>query len=145
MDWKREAIDKLKCYEVKKSSYERASKEMHRLQDSMTSIHSAVGDSVPVRGGGNRREDALINNIANRTELEWAMKEAKGWVDIVESGLSALDTEERHILDRFFIHRTKGNADRLCEELGVEKTRVYELRNQALRKFTLALYGVTEI
>lgn len=144
MDWKRESIDKLKCYEAKQSSYNRAKEELRRLESEKTRIRSAVSDGTPVRGGTNTREDALVNNIAHQEELKRAMKEARSWVRMVESGLDILDDEERHILDRFYIHRAKGNVDRLCEELHLEKTRVYELKDRALRHFTLALYGVVE-
>ena len=86
----------------------------------------------------------MVNNIARREELKLAMKEARSWVKIVDSGLAVLDEEERHILDRFYIHPAKGNVDRLCDELHLEKTRVYELKDKALRHFALALYGVVE-
>lgn len=144
MDWKREAADKLKCYEAKLTSFERSRAELLRLEDEMTRIRSATTDGTPVSGGTNTREDAMVNNIVRREELQLAVKEAKAWVKIVDSGLAVLDEEERHILDRFYIHRAKGNVERLCEELHLEKTRVYELKDKALRHFTLALYGVVE-
>ena len=44
-----------------------------------------------------------------------------------------------------FIHRGKGNVERLCEELNIENPPgVYKRKDRALRKFTLAMYGVTE-
>lgn len=144
MDWKREAADKLKCYEAKRTSLDRAQAELRRLEDDMTRIRSATTDGTPVSGGTSTREDAMVNNIARREELKLAMKEARAWVKIVDSGLAVLDEEERHILDRFYIHRDKGNVERLCDELHLEKTRVYELKDKALRHFTLALYGVVE-
>lgn len=144
MDWKREAIDKLRCYEAKKTSFERAGAEMKRLEDDLTRIRSATSDSTPVVGDASAREDAIVNNIAHREELRLAMQEARRWVKIVDSGLSVLDEQERLVLDRFYIHRGKGNVDRLCAELGVEQSTVYRRRDSALRHFTLALYGVVE-
>lgn len=144
MDWKREAADKLKCYEAKRTSLDRAQAELRRLEDDMTRIRSATTDGTPVSGGTSTREDAIVNNIARREELKLAMKEARAWVKIVDSGLAVLDEEERLVLERFYIHRAKGNVDRLCEELNVEKATVYRRRDGALRHFTIALYGVTE-
>ena len=144
MDWKREAADKLKCYEAKRTSLERAREEVRRLEDDMTRIHSATTDGTPVSGGTSTREDAMVNNIARREELKVAMREAAAWVKIVDGGLAVLDEEERHILDRFYIHRAKGNVERLCDELHVEIATVYRRRDKALRHFTLALYGVVE-
>lgn len=144
MDWKREAADKLKCYEAKRTSLERAREEVRRLEDDMTRIRSAATDGTPVSGGTSTREDAMVNNITRREELKVAMREAAAWVKIVDGGLAVLDEEERHILDRFYIHRAKGNVERLCDELHVEIATVYRRRDKALRHFTLALYGVIE-
>lgn len=144
VDWKREAIDKLRCYEAKKTSIERAMEEFRRLEDDSTRIRSAITDGTPVQGGSSTREDMLINNIARREELKVAIREAKRWVRIVDSGLAILDEQEQLVLDRFYIHRGKGNVSRLCDELGVEQSTVYRRRDSALRHFTIALYGVVE-
>ncbi len=144
MNWKQEAIDKLKCYAAKKNSIEQTVVEIHRLEDDTTRIRSAVSDSTPVTGGGSTREDMLINNIVRRDELRLARKEAIRWVKVVDSALAVLDEEEKMILDLFYIHRAKGNVDRLCGALSVEKTRVYERKDAALRHFTFAMYGVVE-
>ena len=72
------------------------------------------------------------------------MKEARLWVAQVDKALAVLDDEERLVLDRFYIHRAKGNVGDLCERLNVEQATVYRKRDSALRRFTIALYGVTE-
>ena len=86
----------------------------------------------------------MLSNIVHREELERALEQAKLWVDIVDGGLGVLDDEERLVLDRFYIHRGKGNVSRLCEELAVEQSSIYRRRDAALRKFTVALYGCAE-
>lgn len=145
MDWKREAEDKLRCLEAKRSSLARTGEELRRLELDITGIRSASADSVPVSGGGNGREDAMLNNIVCREELQLARKSVKYWVHTVDSALEQLDCEERAILDRFYIHRCQGAADRLCEELGLDDvSSVYRRRAKALRHFTLAMYGVSE-
>ena len=144
MDWKREAIDKLKCYEAKKTSIDRAGEEIRRLEDDTTRIRSATTDSTPVSGGTSTREDMLVNNITRCEELRLARKDAIRWVKLMEGALGVLDEEERLVLDRFYIHRAKGNVERLCRELNVEIATTYRRRDAALRHFTLALYGVME-
>ena len=62
----------------------------------------------------------------------------------VDKALSVLDDEERLVLDRFYIHRTKDSVGELCDRLNLEKTAVYDRREKALRHFTIALYGITE-
>lgn len=144
MNWKYEAIDKLKGYEAHKRALENIPREIKRLEGAFVSIRSATTDAAPVSGGGSTREDTMLSNIAHREELERALKQAKAWVKMVDAGLAVLDAEERLVLDRFYINRAKGNVDRLCEELNVEKATVYRRRDGALRHFTIALYGVTE-
>ena len=144
MNWKREAIDKLKNYEAHKQALECLPKEIRRLESAYTGIRSATTDGTPISGGGNTREDSMLSNIVHRDELKRRLKEARLWVAQVDKALSVLDDEERLVLDRFYIHRAKGAVEALCESLNLEKSAVYDRRDKALRHFTLALYGVTE-
>ena len=138
MNWKYEAIEKLKEYSAKKQSLKSIPEEMARLESAMQSIRSATADGTPVSGGGSGREDMMLSNIVHREEL------AKKWVSLVDSGLESLSVDEKKILSRFYISPARGNVDALCEELGVEKAQVYRRRDSALRHFTLCLYGQTE-
>ena len=144
MNWKYEAIEKLKQYEAKRQSLTSIPAEISRLESAMQSIRSATADGTPVTGGGSGREDMMISNIVHRQELEKAAEQAKAWVDNVDGGLAILSAEERLILGRFYINPAKGNVNRLCEELGVEKPTVYRRKDEALRHFTICLYGCTE-
>lgn len=145
MNWTYEAIDKLKGYEAHRRALENIPKEIKRLESAMCGIRSAETDSTPVQGGGSMREDMMLSNIAHRQELEWTLEQARLWVDRVDNGLGVLDDEERLVLDRFYIHRARGNVRRLCDELGVQdESTVYRRKDKAVRHFTIALYGVTE-
>lgn len=144
MNWKYEAIDKLKGYEAHRRALENIPREIKRLEGAFVSIRSATTDATPVFGGGSAREDAMLSNIAHREELDRTLKQAKAWVKMVDAGLEVLDDEERLVLERFYIYRAKGNVDWLCDKLCVEKATVYRRRDTALRHFTIALYGVTE-
>ena len=144
MNWKREAIDKLKNYEAHKQALECLTKEIRRLESAYTGIRSATTDGTPISGGGNTREDSMLSNIVHRDELKRRLKEARLWVAQVDKALAVLDDEERLVLDRFYIHRTKDSVGELCDRLNLEKTAVYDRREKALRHFTIALYGITE-
>lgn len=144
MNWKREAVEKLKEYEARRRALGNIPEELKRLEAAFDGVHSAITGTIPIQGGGGEKDKALLSNIALREELRSTYATAQSWVKVVNSGLAVLTDEERNILDKFYINPIKGNVDRLCEELHLEKTRVYELRNNALKKFTLALYGVTE-
>ena len=66
MNWKREAIDKLKNYEAHQKAMENIPKEIKRLEINYASIRSATTDSTPVSGGGSTREDVMLSNIIHR-------------------------------------------------------------------------------
>lgn len=144
MNWKSEAIEKLKKYEAHRRALENIPQEIKRLESAYAGIRSAVTDGTPVSGGSNTREDAMLSNITHRDELKRRLKEARLWVRIVDNALAVLDDSERKVLDRFYINRKKGNVDKLCEELGRERSAIYARRDAALRHFTIALYGITE-
>lgn len=144
MNWKFEAIEKLKEYAARKNAITSIPEEIKRLEEDAQRIRAASADATPVQGGGSAREDMLLSNIVHREELQRRLSDARRWVDIVDGGLSVLTDDDRLVLDRFYIHPMRGNVDRLCDELAVEKAAVYKRKEKALHRFTVALYGATE-
>ena len=144
MNWKREAIDKLKNYEAHREALENIPKEIKRLESAYAGIRSATTDGTPVSGGGNTREDSMLSNIIHRDELKRQLKEAGLWVSQVDEALDILSDEEKMVLERLFIHPVKGAMSALSEQLNIDKTTVYRRRDKALRRFTIALYGAVE-
>lgn len=144
MNWKKEAADKLRNYTARQQAVSNIAEQIRSLEIKAVSIRSASADGTPVQGGGSGREEAMLNNIVTRAELERQLEQARIWCSTVESALSVLTEQERLVLDRFYIHPARGNLDRLCEELCLEKSRVYRIKDQAIERFTRALYGFTE-
>ena len=145
MNWKKEAADKLRNYTARQQAVNNITAELHRLACKAVSIRSATADGSPVQGGGSGREDAMLNNLCRRQELERQLKQVELWCSVVEGALAVLTEQERLVLDRFYIHPSKGNLDRLCEDLCLEKSQVYARRDSALHRFTTALYGLSLI
>lgn len=144
MNWRSEAIDRLRRYESMKTAVLGIPDEIRRLEMEATSIKAARTDKVPVKSSAADRNDALINNMVQREELEWTLKQAKLWVKTTDTALSNLTPEDKLILHRLFIANARGNIERLCMELGCEQSTVYRKRDQALYRFTVALYGFVE-
>lgn len=144
MIWKHEAIEKLKQYEARRQAMNNIPAEIKRLELDMQSIRSADPNSSPVKGGGASREDVMLNNIAHRQELDNALAQTKIWVSVVENALSTLTPGEYLLLDRFYINPEKKAADRLAGDLHADVKSVYRWKDDALLKFTKALYGVSE-
>ncbi len=144
MNWKNEAMEKLRKFDAMASSLVNIPQELERLKIAATSIRSARIDGDPVRGGGNRREEILMDNMMRRQELQWKLEQAKHWVSCTEKAMAILSPEEKLILRRLYVYPEKGSLERLCGELGVEQSSIYRKRDKALYRFTLALYGGME-
>lgn len=144
MDWKQESKEELREYEAKRMALNSIPTEIAQLRSEMSRLGGS-SSSVPVKGGGSRWEDRQINLIVKCDKLESSLVYVSGWVEKVERGLSVLSTEERLILDRFYINPAKGNVDRLCGDLHLEKSAVYDRMHAALRRYTLGRYGCVEI
>ena len=145
MLWKQAAIERLKLYEPKRLSLKSIPQEIRRLEREMQSIRSATSAGSPSKGGGSGREDMYLSNIVRREELECSLEQARIWVSLTDSALSLLNDEERLLLDRFFIHQEKQAADRLAGDLHIDVKTVYRRKDDALCRFTVALYGKTEM
>lgn len=115
--------------------------EIDRLKADACALRGATTDATPVKGGGNRREEALINNLVERQELEWTLQQVQRWLCTADRGLSALTPDERLVLQRLYLYPERGALNRLCNELGVEQSSIYRKRDQALHRFTVAMYG----
>ncbi|MBQ8880730.1 MAG: hypothetical protein IJ030_00955 [Oscillospiraceae bacterium] len=144
MQWKEEAVEKLKRYGAMQKALQNIPEEIRLLQADAAALRSPSTEKVAVRSSGGSQEDALINNIVRRQELEWNLKRVKHWLSVTDRGLEALDPEELLVLRRMYLTPEKGAVDRLCGELGVEQASVYRKRDKALHRFTLALYGFPE-
>lgn len=144
MKWKNEAMEKLRRYDMMCAAQENIIREIKRLKEDATSMRRADPSVTPVRGSGSPYDEKLMNNIVQRQELSWTLKQVKQWLANTERGLQALPQEDLMILQRLFLYPRKDSLDRLCKELGVEQSTVYRKRDQALERFTIAMYGFTE-
>ena len=143
MNWKSEAKEKLRRYDAMRLATINIPQEIQRLEIDFHSIRSSRTDATPVNGGGSKREEALLNNIIHRQELTRALKQAQCWLKTTDRALTALSSEEKLILHRLFIYPEHGAVTRLSEELGVDTSVVYRRSEKALKRFTLAYYGIS--
>lgn len=146
LNWSVFSVQKLRDLEDRKTAVENITEQIKALEQRFTAIRSATTDGTPVQGGNeNKREEMLIRNIAEREELKNNLDIITREIEVTEKALDTLTEEEKLILRRFFILRQKGYVERLCDELFVSKTRLYQKKETALKKFTLACYGIVEL
>lgn len=141
MDWKNEAVSKLKQYEAKRRCLQTIPLELKRLEAAMTSAKTVRTDRPVVSGRGSGPEEMIMNCIIGIEELQRNLEQAELWVETVSSALEVLSPEEREILERFYITPEKGTSFNLADERNVDRKTVYRQKDSALWKFTIALYG----
>lgn len=144
-NWQQNAINDLREYPALEQSLQNIPEEIRQLEGRVLSLKSVGYDKTPVMGGGSGREEALIEYIDRKERLRINLEIARQKVERIDRGLGALDQRERLVLQRFYVRREYGYLDRLCEELGYERTHVYRLKDQALMKFTLSMFGVLNL
>ena len=136
------AIQELSRHRALQSSLCTLPEQIARLEQSLTDPVSVLGRGEPVRGSGyGGAQDRLADGMARKIRMERSLACARQAVSSVETAMEALTEPERMVLREFYIDRERGHMDRLCQELGVEEAAVYRLKNKALRRFTLAMYG----
>lgn len=145
MNWKAEAAEKLRTYQAMETALENLPREIRRLEAEYTGIGAQRFTGVLTARDLRSREDRILNNIVQRQELRWLLEQAQQWMQTVSAALETLDPQEKGVLRHLYICPKNGGIDKLCEVLHLEKSSVYRKRDTALRKFTLALYGVTEV
>ena len=141
MNWKLEAREKLQSYPTRRASCDSLKNELRRLEYEAEGLKSpTLGESVQLSHSA--QDDRIVTNLVHRKELEQRLRETELWLETVDGALSALTEQERLILRRMYMEGGRGNLDRLCQELELEKSMVYRRRDGALERFTSALYGI---
>lgn len=145
MNWQKEAIADLRCHEKRKAAMVSLEEEIRELRSRTYGSSSPAADAVPVQGGSSTAEGRWIAAIDELERKKEAYRLTKRRVEAVERGLAALDGQQREILEAFFINRVQGHVQALAEKYHVEQSRVYQMKDQAVRDFTLARYGISEV
>ena len=146
VNWEKVAIDDLPKYEKMRHSRVSIREKQAALDLQSGVIRSSFRDSEPVSGSGSSgAEDRLISNIVERERLDGNYQAVEKLVAQIDAALAMLDDQERLVLERFYINRCPGSVDRLREELGYEQRQVYRLKDEALRQFAIAMYGIREL
>lgn len=141
MNWKQEAIDHLQKYDAMVKAIDTIPSELTRLETISKNMGGIRTDLTKVKTSPSPNHDQMLNNFVQKQELERSYENARLWVCATDKAMSILSAEEKLILQRMYVRPEKGVVADLCETLGVEQSTVYRKRDNALCRFTLALYG----
>lgn len=143
MNWISESVSDLRLYGQRKRFLENVDSQLIWLENDFAALKGCATDSEAVEGGASKSEDHLLNNIVKRDKLKQSKRLAKEFVEQVEKTLDMLPKQQKDILTEFFVDRSRGHIERLMDKMHIEKSRVYELKDEALHNFTILRYGYT--
>lgn len=105
-------------------------------------LKATATDGISVSGGGeNRQEEAMLNNILKRQNLERDYERTRQEVEQLGAAMAKLSPTDRTVLEVFFVSRPRNYMDVLCEELHCEVAHVYRTKDRALLELTRRLCG----
>ena len=144
MNWKKEAVNLLKDYPARKDALGNIKERYAMLECESQGLRAVQSDKIPLKGGLNRQQERLINTIAEKEQLQLNYRMAKQQLDWIDRGLQILEPDERLVLEGFYISTSPTAKDDLMDSLCIERSALYELKDRALRKFTIGRYGMPE-
>ena len=140
--WERLAVDSLRSIELKRQSFENVQERLTKLKLELSGLKGTAASLAPAVGGElNKEEVRRTDCIALQRELTISYKQLKNDIDSFDRAWDGMEENERLVLSRFFIERTRDYIDRLCDDLNYEKSKVYQIKDEALYKFTMQMYG----
>lgn len=142
-NWKKTLEDELRMHERRRDALENIREKRCILEEEFTALKSATMSAVPISGGLSRNEDRQINNIVERDRLASAFRTTAARVRLIDRALKSLDERQLRCIQHFYI-RPAETLEELCQELGYEKSRIYQLRDEALYRLAVTLYGGVE-
>jgi hypothetical protein len=142
MDYVREAIEALKDYNNLITAEKNLVDQINGLMMERDNIKATRIKDVVVNGGNSQPDDAIANNIFKRKVLNLNLHATRKKIECMDRAFARLDDIEGKVLNRLFIIGGKNGIDDLCKELGYERSQVYNIRNDAIRRLSKALFGV---
>ena len=145
MNWQKEAIEDLKNYNNLKEGIKSLKLRINSLNNNYKAIKTGDFSMQKVQGGKNKSSDErLIDNIAQRERLALVLKADQMLAERIEQGLQDLNEQERLVIEELVIKDKKNAIIELSRTLAYEKSKIYTMRNEAIKKFTIFMYGITE-
>jgi DNA-directed RNA polymerase specialized sigma subunit len=148
MDWRKMAVDDLENYKNQKESLENIKQRIEALNSKYESLARPESPNhTKDRGIYNvveRAQERMIENIMERQRLSHVYNATEKLVLLVERGLNGLPERDRRVLELFYVDRPHDHIGQLMEELNVEKSTVYRMKDEALYKFTARMYGLSD-
>ncbi|MEG1862104.1 MAG: hypothetical protein RR198_00700 [Oscillospiraceae bacterium] len=104
----------------------------------------ALGNKIR-RSANNRFQRAeMPEQLDSFKKLSRTINANQGEIEDMERALEFLPQRESEILHHFYVDRQYGYLDIISEELGIERSQIYRLKDRALKRLSLYIYGMSD-
>jgi len=142
MDYIREAIEQLKDYNLLVASVTTMQQQVEALKLEKYNIKAQVITREPKGSGSSEPDDKIVNNIFKRKLLINSIVATNKKIECIDKSLAVLEPTEQKVLNRIFVIGNHNGIEDLSKELNFGKSQIYRIKDQAIRRFARAMYGV---
>ncbi|WP_019108115.1 DUF1492 domain-containing protein [Peptoniphilus senegalensis] len=141
MNWEKEVISRLKNYNYRKEAITNLKSRIRYIESNLTSVKTVSIDKDPIKGGGSKQEDILINNIVEKDLLLRNLKYCQREVEELDKAFEILTNTEYQVIQKLYLVNYRINLKDICNEMGYSKSNIYNISHVATKKLALYLYG----
>ena len=129
----------LREYFFKKNNLDELKNKIEDLKDTKYSAGAVWSNWEPVKGGGTKQEDKLIEINIKLELMEKNYENNRNLIKDIDKGLKQLDETELKIVTSLWIQKT--GINKLCNDLNYSKSTIYRKSDEALRTLAICIYG----
>ncbi len=138
MNWKNEAIERLRSYPSAALAMKNLKAEISRVE-SLLASPGTVRMDAPIHSAKSR-EEWTLDNLVLLQLLRDRLRQLEDWKKTTDRALEVLPPEELQIIRQLYFEKQR-DMERVSQENNATKSTLYRYRDRALEKFALALYG----
>lgn len=142
LDYKIVAKQLLSQYKSINCAVDNLKMRLYELRSMLTAISNP---SIKERVQGGKAEDKRLSMLCEIDRLECICKLRQSDIKRMDKALAVLNDEQRKILWEFYIDGQSGHIERLMSELCMERRTVYYRHDEALKCFTIAMFGACDM
>ena len=139
MDYRNFAIDALQRVNQFYAAERNIKSRIAEIDSRMKSVNSGGGTGTSGGRGDNKTEHKLLSLIASKDDEKNRLREVLREIKCVEDSLATLTDAERKVLQALYVEGRSANELAAAEYSS--RSTIYRIRDDALIKFTRALFG----
>lgn len=144
MKWRDMAIQDLRRYRGLVNGIKNIKERIEIMELKAQDVRISKITNMPHSNNSNTSQDVILDNLVLKEKLKMLLVADVKLVTIFERGLGALSKQERIVLYDFYIDRQLNHIQKLEDKLHLEQAQIYRIKDKAIYKFTLNMYGISE-